>query len=216
MLRMSMAAQVLSVVLVAQAAAFWGCSRSEFVPPKPNLKALARGHADWKVTQESQVSAEEQEVLKADDTLTRLYVRPGNPEVASLYIASFLTQRSGRAPHSPKNCLPGAGWSWEVSDVRQVPVNGRPEPIEVNHHIIQKGEAKSVVYYWYQSRDRAVASEYWAKAYVVLDALRYNRTDTALVRVIVNIQGNNVDAAEKAALDLIRNSYVDIRKQLPS
>jgi len=215
-MNMSLAAKVLSVVLLAQTAAFWGCARSEFIPAPTKLKEIARGHADWKVTQESQVSAEEQEILKADDTLTRIYMKPGVAEVASLYIATFLTQRSGRAPHSPKNCLPGAGWSWEASDIRHVPVNGRAEPIEVNHHIIQKGENKSVVYYWYQSRDRTVASEYWAKAYVVLDALRYNRTDTALVRVIVNIQNNNTEAAEKAALDLIRQSYPDIRKQLPS
>jgi EpsI family protein len=213
---MSLAAKLLSVLLLLQAGAFWGCTRSEIVPPMTNLKAIAKEHATWKTVQESQVTAAEQEILKADETLTRLYIKPGMPSPASLYIASFLTQRSGRAPHSPKNCLPGAGWSWEVSDVRQIPVEGRAEPIQANHHIIQKGESKSVVYYWYQSRDRTVASEYWAKAYVVLDAIRYNRTDTSLVRVIVNVHNNDIEAAEKAALDLIKNSYSDIRKQLPA
>lgn len=213
---MSMASKILSVALLLQAGAFWGCSRSELVPPKTNLKSIARDHAGWRVVQESEVSAEEQEILKADETLTRYYARPGTPEPATLFIASFLTQRSGRAPHSPKNCLPGAGWTWEASDIRQIAVEGRDTPIQAQHYVIQKGEQRSVVYYWYQSRDRTVGSEYWAKAYVVLDSLRYNRSDSALVRFIVPVQNNNVESAEKAAVDLIKASYADIRKRLPA
>ena len=59
--------------------------------------------------------------------------------------------------------------------------------IEINRFVIQKGLDRQVVFYWYQSRDRVVASEYWGKVYTVVDAIRYNRTDAALVRVTVPI-----------------------------
>ena len=157
-----------------------------------------------------------QDVLRADDTLTRWYASPSKG-TASLFIAAFRTQRDGKAPHSPKNCLPGAGWVQVVNDIQNVVVPGVAEPIQVNRYVVQKGETRSLVMYWYQSRDRAVASEYRAKMYVVADAIRYNRTDTALVRVIVDLpQGMALDAAEARATDFIRSSYGLIRKQLPA
>ena len=70
--------------------------------------------------------------------------------------------------------------------------------IEINRFVIQKGLDRQVVYYWYQSRDRVVASEYWAKVYTIVDAIRYNRTDAALVRVTVPI-GSDDGARGRAA-----------------
>lgn len=214
---MSLAGKVLAFVLAAQAAIFLAGNRAEVLPASRALSAMPKQHQQWASVWESKVTDAEQEVLKADDTLLRAYVRAGQaPSRASLYIASFLSQRAGRAPHSPKNCLPGAGWTPSESTIVKLPVNGQNEPIEVNKYIIQKGENRSVVYYWYQSRDRAVASEYWAKYWVVMDAIRFNRTDSALVRVIVDVNGQDVDGAEKAAQDFVRSAYADIRRQLPA
>lgn len=213
---MSLAAKVLALFLAAQAAAFTLGTRPEIVPAGKELGGMRKQHAGWQAVWEGKVTDAEQEVLKADDTLLRAYVRGGDkPQKASLYIASFLTQRAGRAPHSPKNCLPGAGWSPSESTFVKIDVPGRPEPLEVNKYVIAKGENRSVVLYWYQSRDRSVASEYWAKYWVVMDALRYNRTDSALVRVIVDVTDKDLPAAEKAAEEFVRSAYGDIRGQLP-
>jgi EpsI family protein len=97
----------------------------------------------------------------------------------------------------------------------QIDVPGRGI-IEPNRYVVQKGDAKSLVVYWYQSRDRVVASEYTAKFYVVADALRYNRTDTALVRVIVPIINNNEAAAEKVATEFIKSLYKPLREHFPA
>jgi len=43
---------------------------------------------------------------------------------------------------------------------------------------------RQLVLYWYQTHGRIIASEYSAKPYMVLDSIRMNRTDAALVRVI--------------------------------
>ncbi len=89
-------------------------------------------------------------------------------------------------------------------------------PIEVNEYVVAKGEDQSVVLYWYQTRDRVIASEYRARAYLVADAIRYNRTDTALVRVVVPVTGAGVDAAEKTARDFVKVFFAPLRQHLPS
>jgi EpsI family protein len=210
------AGQVLTVILVAQAAAFYGLSRAEAVPHSPPLADLAKDLGAWKTIQEGVVEKEVQEVLKADDTMTRSFLSPSYPAAVGLFIAAFRSQRNGKAPHSPKNCLPGSGWVQNEQGFAKIAIDGRAEPIEVNRYVVQKGEAKSLVMYWYQSRDRVVASEYTAKGYVVLDALRDNRTDSALVRVIVPVIENDIDKATAAATDFIKASFVPIRRQLPA
>jgi EpsI family protein len=210
------AGQILSVILMAQAAAFYGLSRAEVVPASPPLADLAKAIGSWKTVQEGVVEKEVQEVLKADDTLTRTFVSPNHNASVGLFIAAFRSQRNGKAPHSPKNCLPGSGWVQNEQGYSKLSIAGRAEPIEVNRYVVQKGESRSLVMYWYQSRDRVVASEYSAKGYVVLDALRDNRTDSALVRVIVPVVDNDVNSAMKAATDFIQSTYTPIRRQLPA
>ena len=55
-----------------------------------------------------------------------------------------------------------------------------------------------MVFYWYQSRGRVIASEYRAKFWMVADAISRNRTDAALVRIITPI--NDGDASARARL----------------
>jgi hypothetical protein len=43
-----------------------------------------------------------------------------------------------------------------------------------------------------------IGSEYWSKIYMVADAVRLNRTDAALVRVITEIKGEDAAAESKA------------------
>ncbi len=91
----------------------------------------------------------------------------------------------------------------------------RGQPIQVNRYIIAHGEARSLVLYWYQSRDRAVADEFKAKFWVMADALRYNRTDTALVRVIVPIRDRDDVTAEKQATAFVQSMYGTLLDYLP-
>ena len=137
-----------------------------------------------------------------------------DPIATNLFIASFFSQRNGKAPHSPKNCLPGAGWVQQQSEILSVDVPG-VGPSNVNHYVIANRDARSDVMYWYQSRNRVVASEYKAKVYVVADAIRYNRTDTALVRVITPILNGNDAPAKTANIQFIREMFPLIRGYMP-
>ncbi|MBZ2183725.1 MAG: EpsI family protein [Bryobacter sp.] len=208
---------ILSLVLAGQTAAYHKFTRVEKVAAAPPLVGMPAQLGNWVKTQEGYVDAATQEVLRADDTLSRTYANPQLGAAATLFVAAFRSQRHGAAPHSPKNCLPGSGWTPIVNDRILVRLNDRPEPIEVNRYLIQRAESQSLVLYWYQSRNRAVASEYKAKLYTMVDAVKDNRTDTALVRVVIGL-GPNADREEvqRAAEDFVRAFYTPLKQFLPS
>jgi EpsI family protein len=180
----SRAPLVLSVLFTAQAAAFWGISaRAEFVPPSKPLAKFPVLIGRWRMIRESDIDQDEKDVLRADDYLARIYTAaPG--KAVSLFVAYFRSQRAGQTPHSPKNCLPGSGWTWSLADTIPVAIAERSRPIEINRYVVSRADEKAAVLYWYQSRERVVASEYRAALFTAWDALRYNRTDTELVRVV--------------------------------
>jgi len=155
-------------------------------------------------------------VLGVDDYLTRAYYTPDQSGLVGLYLGYYGSQRQGDTMHSPLNCLPGAGWA-PLSNTRvSIPVLG--DSMVVNRYIIQKGLDRQLVLYWYQSHGRVVASEYWSKFYLIRDAVRLNRTDGAIVRVIAPIAIGSEDggeAAERIATRFVRVLYPMLSPYLP-
>jgi EpsI family protein len=167
------------------------------------------------MVQESFIDKETEDVLKADDTVNRVYADPATGAQPGLFVAAFRTQRNGKAPHSPKNCLPGSGWTQLSSQNYSLDV-GLAAPIVVNRYIIVHGDQRELVYYWYQSRDRVVADEFKAKFWVVADAMRLNRTDTALVRVTVPISNNDEATATQIGASFVRSFFSTLQQYLPA
>ena len=209
-------ARVLTVVLLAQFAGGFAVSRKENVPSSRPLEEFPRQLGSWTSVQDGVVEKEIRDVLRADDILTRTYADQQSGRGANLFVAFFRSQRTGQTPHSPKNCLPGSGWTPSKSDLLTIPIDGRAEPILVNRYVVSKGDEKSVVLYWYQSRSRAIASEYRAKFYLVADAIRYNRTDTALVRVVTPVVRDDVSGATDTATRFVQSFFTSLRHYLPS
>lgn len=200
-------------LIVLQGALIYSAIRPEAIPAGRPLSQLPPTLGSWQLLQEGVVDADTQAVLKADDLLNRSY--GSGSTGANLFVAAFRSQRNGKAPHSPKNCLPGNGWTPLNSGEMAIDV-GRAAPIQVNRYVVAHGDERSLVLYWYQSRDRAIASEYTAKFWVVVDAMRLNRTDTALVRVVVPIVNRDEDAALRSATDFVRSFYGTLREYLPA
>ena len=225
----STAARVVTLFLILQGAILYSSVRREVIPVSHPLALLTKSAGDWRFVEDDVVDQESRDILKADDLLLRSYKNVSTGRGASLFVAAFQSQRNGKAPHSPKNCLPGSGWTPEIQDEYQIDV-GAAAPITVNRYVVQHADQRMLVMYWYQSRDRSIANEYTAKYYVMVDAIRLNRTDTALVRVTVPMEGstsnsNNEDAAAhraaedsatRTAADFIRSFFGPLRQQLPS
>jgi EpsI family protein len=200
----SKTARVLSVVLIAQAGVFYGFSRQE------NVHLTG---SPWANVQDQQLDQETLDVLKADDILARVYRNVDTGSVATMFVAFFQTQRTGKTPHSPKNCLPGSGWVSLESGYLTIPISGAA-PIQVNRYVVAHGENQSVVLYWYQSHNRVVASEYTAKVFTVADSIRYNRSDTALVRVVTDARGGDTARATDQAASLVQSFFTPLKQYL--
>jgi EpsI family protein len=164
--------------------------RKEILPAHDDLATFPMQIANWKGT-ELALKADEEALLGPGEFLLRDYRRlPFEPPV-NLFVAFYPSQRTGDTIHSPKNCLPGSGWT--AAPVRL----GDDLTGLTNRYVIARGSEREVVYYWYQSHGRVTASEYWAKIFLVTDAIQMNRTDGALVRIITPILN---DTDEQAAL----------------
>jgi EpsI family protein len=208
--------RILSIVLLLQAALFYGFRRPENVPPHKPLSLFALSNTDWQLTQDVPLDQETLDLLKADDLISRIYQNQRTGQFATLFVAFFNTQRTGKAPHSPKNCLPGSGWAPSQAGIVNIPIPGQASPIEVNRYIVSRGQDQSVVLYWYQSRNRVIASEYTAKVYTIADSIRYNRSDTALVRVIVNVENGDTQRAIQTAESFVQTFFEPLKSWLPA
>lgn len=209
-------ARILSFVLVGQALLFYGFSRGEAVPPHRPLQQFQFAGGDWMLDQEMPLDKETLDVLKADDILSRAYINHKDGVAATLFVAFFETQRTGKAPHSPKNCLPGAGYVPSQAGVREIAIPGQASPIYVNQYVVSRGQNQSIVFYWYQARNRVIASEYSAKIYTVADAIRYHRSDTSLVRVVVSVNDGNTTKAINTAVAFVQQFFTPLKDYLPA
>jgi EpsI family protein len=205
---------VVTVCLLGGAAYLAQASKAEVLPSRQSLALLPMAIGGWSGHRDADFTPEILAILGVDDYITRTYVRDRSP--IGLYVGYHTSQRQGDTIHSPLNCIPGAGWQPVDVGRAVIPVKGAPgatdatTPVEVNRVLIAKGLDKQLVLYWYQSHRRVVAGEYQAKIYTVLDAVRYNRTDAALVRVIVP-----VDESDVLALDAERRGTAFVQELFP-
>ena len=206
--------RVLTLVVVVQAVLFYSASHGESTPLPLALRSFPTQFDKWHLAKEVPVDEDTLAVLKADDTLSRVYVSPSG--AASLFIAYFKTQRTGQSPHSPKNCLPGSGYQTLPGESGRIDVPVEGGTININRYVVAKGEDESVVLYWYQSQGRVIADEFAAKFYLIADSIRRHRSDTSLVRVVVS-EGNGVtrERASQTAVDFVRAVYPVVNSWLP-
>jgi len=173
------------------------------VPPTPPLALMPQTIGSW-TSRDIPLDSDTLTVLGDGQFLNRVYSNVGSsgrsiePPV-SLFIGYFPTQRSGQSIHSPQNCLPGAGWAFLSSRVINLPsANGKPYP--VGEYLIGNAGEKQVVLYWYLAHGRSLANDYLAKGYMMLDAVRWNRTDGALVRIVTPVEPNEpLESAQQRA-----------------
>ena len=166
---------------------------------RKNLSEFPETIGAWQRTGVDRILDDEtMKVLRASDYLLRDFRKPNGP-VANLYVGYYASQRTGATYHSPLNCLPGSGWMLSEPGKATVTLPDGTSFV-ANKYVIQNGEFKSLMVYWYEGRGRSVSSEYWGKVYTVLDSVRMRRSDGGMVRVTVPIT-NSEAAAEQSAIE---------------
>jgi EpsI family protein len=222
--------RLLTIALILQATLFYSASHGDSRVLQQPLRMFPETLPGWQMLTQGIVEPGTLEVLKADDVLARFYVPTGRLAGAPLtreqkdaitasaidfFVAYFSTQQSGQSPHSPKNCLPGSGWQPIETGEIAVPIAGLSAPITINKYVIEKGDSQSMVLYWYQSHGRVVANEFAAKFYLVADSLRYHRSDTALVRVVIPVNHGDLGGAEALGTNFVQAVYPSVYRFLP-
>jgi EpsI family protein len=155
--------------------------------------------------------AEVVRVIGVDDYTNREYFGDGRP--IELYIGYYKDQRSGDAIHSPKNCLPGEGW--EPVRSSRIQIGSADKPVLVNEYIVEQGTERDLVLYWYQTHGRIMASEYWAKFWLIADGVRHRSTDGAMIRIWTTAEDGE-ESAQARATDFARRVYPQVSGFLPN
>lgn len=191
----------LAALLILSAAIFLQAhSNREIFPSRLPLKSFPEKMGSWTGT-DIPLQKDVLQILGPGDFLQRVYRNEENPQPkVNLFIPYFPSQRAGDTIHSPQHCLPGAGWT--PIDKTRISLNVPGHvPFPVNRYVIAKGDSRQLVLYWYWAHDRGVASEYWAKYYLIADSIKMNRSDGALVRIVTPmLAGETADAAQQRLL----------------
>jgi EpsI family protein len=188
-------------------------SPGEAVPIRKGLDTFPERLGDWKGHEATIFEVDVLNVLKVKDYLMRRYADADGRSLW-LYIAYWDTQRKGAQIHSPKNCLPGAGWEPLDASRVTVAVPRSDASITVNRYLLQKESDQQLVFYWYQSQGRAIADEVTARVDLLRRAALYHRSDGALVRVSSPVRGHIRETSDRL-VDYIRTIQPILGEYLP-
>jgi EpsI family protein len=191
-------------------------NHGEVFPARQLLVSFPSTLGNWQGTN-IPIPKDELEILGHGDFVMRDYENntiDDSPGI-NLFIAYFPSRRTGDTPHSPKHCLPGNGWAPVESGRIRVSSPGHA-PFSANRYIIANGEDRQLVIYWFWAHDRAVASEFWDRIYLVKDSIRLHRSDGSLFRLMTPLQrGETEDAAQQRLLSFAGNIVPLINQYVP-
>ncbi|MEO0831627.1 MAG: exosortase C-terminal domain/associated protein EpsI, partial [Pseudomonadota bacterium] len=203
------AAMITAAVLMMGAAIGWQAmpDRASTDVSRDSFALFPRRFGDWEqVGSKRRLSVDVAQTLGADDYHSITLQRAASEPTVEFFSAWYADQSQGGV-HSPEICLPGGGWeiAWlERSDLTAA--MGSDVPFNVNRAIIQKGETRMMVYYWFDQKGRNIAWDMAAKYWLLVDGVRTGRTDGALVRLTTPIHPDETDAAADARLmDVLRS-----------
>jgi exosortase D (VPLPA-CTERM-specific) len=171
------------VVLLGAITAYTLPQRAELIPSRQDFAAFPTTVGSWH-GKDGRIEQIYLDALKLDDYILADFEKAGGPPV-NFYVAYYASQRKGQSAHSPRTCIPGGGW--KIVSLAPYAVDGvttmNGQALMVNRTVIQMGDYRQLLYYWFQQRGRNLTNEYLVKWYLFWDALTRNRTDGGLVRL---------------------------------
>lgn len=207
---------VASSVLVAFVLAALVIPRpTEIVPSREPFAEYPMSQGNW-VGHRQSMEGVYIDQLKLDDYVLADYVN-GAGQGLNLYISWYNSQRKGEAVHSPRACLPGGGWQLRDFDQRTLDVKIGGRPLRVNRTLIELGDQRQLVYYWFQQRGRIITNEFAVKWYLFWDALTEHRTDGAMVRLIIALPRTSRESdADRELTEFARQIASTLNRYVPN
>ncbi len=188
-------------------------SHSEKIAPNKPFDQFPLALDEWK-GRATEMDERIYNILGVEDYIIADY-RKGGKEWVNLYVGFYQSQKEGDIIHSPKNCMPGAGWNIAKTSIEGILVDTSEKQINVIKLLLKKGSEKQVVLYWFQSRGRIIASEYMQKIWLVVDSIIKNRTDGSFVRLISPVITDEASATQLLK-DFANKVYPALSEHIPS
>ena len=185
--------------------------RQQAMPLRGSLESLPRQLGVY-TGYDQKIAADEQAVAGMSDYVLRIFTTPDTVSAFSVYVGYYEQQTQGRTIHSPRNCLPGAGW--EALSSRRQPLVIGGDTVMVNRYELANKTARALVYYWYEGRGRVEASEYKVKWELLRDAALTGRSEEALVRIVVPLT-ERMTNPDSIAVSVGQMLVPTVRKLLP-
>lgn len=187
-------------------------SHGEDMPPLKPFSDFPKQIGEWK-GKEQYFSQEVYDAVGVDDSTLVSFNNLKNQSI-QLYIGYYRSQRKGDLIHSPKHCMPGAGWEITQSSIEPVTLSSghTMNIIKLN---LEKQDQTMVVLYWFHSRGRIINSEYKQKVYLVLDSIFRNRTDGSFVRLISTVHNERPEDTTKRMKQFIDQLIPILNEYLP-
>jgi exosortase D (VPLPA-CTERM-specific) len=204
-----------SIVLVGAAglAVHAIAHQAEFIPERTRFAAFPDRIGRWR-GHPSQLDLATEKSLGLDDYVLSDYGEPDGKSV-NFYVAYYSSQRNGYAPHSPLVCIPGGGWL--ITRLENMNYDDRGANFPFNRVIIERDGSRQLVYYWFDERGREISNEYWAKWYLLVDAITKNRTDGSLIRLTTQISADETEhQADNRLKSFLRDVLPSLGRFLPS
>lgn len=206
-----------AILMLAAPIAWYSVPARDLTPiDRISFQLFPRQLGGWEQTNQEFLSSNIEETLGADEYRSVTFSKEGAAQPVGFFSAWYDDQSKGGV-HSPEICLPGGGW--EIAWLERVDIAdkiGAEGEFSLNRAIIQKGETRMMVYYYFDQKGRKIAWDFAAKFYLMIDGITTGRTDGALVRLTTLIGRDETDAqAEARLLDLLRESHVVLSRFIP-
>lgn len=203
--------QITIVALIGATVLLYLLNRPAGVPSHRPLRQIPTALGEWHGV-DLPISRRILNIAGVSDYIDRKYKDKYGRE-SYVYVGYYASQRAGEQIHSPRNCLPGAGW--EIVQTRRLAIDVPNErPMVVNDFLVSNGIEQDLVLYWYQTRGRVIQSEYVAKFWMLADALSKHRTDGALVRIAIPLQESEAEA-RNWGISLIQALHKNLQGFIP-
>jgi EpsI family protein len=160
------------------------------------LASIPRELAGYPAANDVTIDDDQRRVAGMSDYVMRVF-QHDSTDAFSVYVGYYASQRQGKTIHSPRNCLPGAGWEVMQNGTKHIPT-ADGGAYEVNRYVLANGSARALVYYWYQGRGRVAWNEYAVKWNLLRDAALTGRSEEALVRIVVPLTPMKAEASGAA------------------
>lgn len=207
-----------AILLALGALVTLGIDTQRSIPLQAPLEAAVPARFASYGSRDLVISDEEQRVAGMSDYLMRVFQEPGTAAAGayafSLYVGYYESQTQGKTIHSPKNCLPGAGW--EPLEQESITIDAQGYRFPVNRYVLENKGTRALVYYWYQGRGRVSANEYLVKWEQIRDRALKGRSDEALVRIVIPLSPKlSLASADSIAVEVSKRIVRPIYSSLP-